>query len=84
MGLRTFLTPSRGPSSLRGALGGGGALLSGLRSPPPRLPPPRYRERVSLGEVKWIEGTIGALAYRALRDDLVQAAIHGVGDPDSW
>jgi hypothetical protein len=51
MDMRTFLTPSRGPSSLRGALAGGGALLSGLRSPPPRLPPPRYKEIVSLGEV---------------------------------
>jgi hypothetical protein len=51
MHMRTFLTPSRGPSSLRGALGGGGALLSGLRPPPPLLPPPRYRKIVSHGEV---------------------------------
>jgi hypothetical protein len=35
----TFLTPSLGPSSLRGPRGAGGARLSGLR-PPPLLPPP--------------------------------------------
>jgi hypothetical protein len=35
----TFLTPSLGPSSLRGPRGGGGARLSGLRPPP--LAPPR-------------------------------------------
>lgn len=39
----TFLTPSLGPSSLslRGPRGGAGARLSGLRPPPPPLPPPR-------------------------------------------
>jgi hypothetical protein len=37
----TFLTPSLGPSSLRGPRGGGGARLSGLRPAPPPLPPPR-------------------------------------------
>jgi hypothetical protein len=37
----TFLTPSLGPSSLRGPRGAGGARLSGLRPPPLPPPPPR-------------------------------------------
>lgn len=66
----TFRTPSRGYSSLRGALGGGGALLGSERGGP------RGRCGIVSEGSRNGHGEEAPYRTRTLRYDLVQAAIH--------
>lgn len=66
----TFLTPSRGYSSLlRGARGGAAPLLSGLLRPPPRCH--KAPSAIVSNHTMSAVGTYWALGY-----DVVQATVH--------